>query len=260
MMNNFSDENFEVVTGHDGRKVRIVKDGGKVVVGMRFMDSMDAIQRQVASDYVADRPRVRAFDGTNAGLHRPGARFADERHVDPLVLQGNARDRALLYRMYDVEKASEFRGHPGGAYYQGGADEWRGSQPGDDCTVNGYPGTLVEEGGRLVCKIKRTDAAAYDDATCSRCGGSGIEPGHRQSGTHHEACNATTCQIMRASIDFAVTMPRGCHKSTPSGTRSLAEPGAKADDDPGRHLAADGADLLSQYRRMSFNYLETTNE
>jgi hypothetical protein len=132
MMNNFSDENFEVVTGHDGRKVRIVKDGGKVVVGMQFMDSMGAIQRQVASDYVADRPRVRAFDGTNAGLHRPGARFADERHVDPLVLQGNARDRALLYRMYDVEKASEFRGHPGGAYYQGGADEWRGSQPGDE--------------------------------------------------------------------------------------------------------------------------------
>lgn len=182
MMNNFSDENFEVVTGHDGRKVRIVKDGSKVVVGMRFMDLMDAIQRQVASDYVAEQPRVRAFDGTNAGLHRPGARFADERHVDPLVFQGNARDRALLYRMYDAEKASEFRGHPGGAYYQGGADEWRGSQPGDDCTVNGYPGTLVEEGGRLVCKIKRTEAAAYDDATCSRCGGSGIEPGHRQSG------------------------------------------------------------------------------
>ena len=132
----------------------VVRDGGRVRVPVTMMDSADAISHQVAEDFVADRPRVRAFDGTDAGLRRPGVRVADERYTDPLVLRGNARDRALLYRMYDAEKANEFRGVPGTNYYRGGPGELRGSRPGDTCTLNGYPGTLVEENCDLVQRAK----------------------------------------------------------------------------------------------------------
>ena len=69
-----------------------MRDGDVLRVRMSMMDSLDAIQREVASDLVTDRPRVRAADGSVLGLHRPGARLATG--VDPLVLSGNARDRA----------------------------------------------------------------------------------------------------------------------------------------------------------------------
>ena len=69
-----------------------MRDGDVLRVRMSMMDLLDAIQREVASDLVTDRPRVRAADGSVLGLHRPGARLATG--VDPLVLSGNARDRA----------------------------------------------------------------------------------------------------------------------------------------------------------------------
>jgi hypothetical protein len=135
----------------------VVRPGGRIRVPVLMMDSMDKIQQQVAADYVADRPRVRAFDGTDAGLHRPGARVL----ANDDLRRGHVRDMAEIYSRFDAEKSQEFRGDPGGAYYQGGSGELRGSRPGDPCTLNGYPGTLVEEDGKLVCRITgRTDGAA----------------------------------------------------------------------------------------------------
>lgn len=86
----------------------VVRAGGRVRVPLTLMDSMDAIQREVAADHVADRPRVRAFDGTDLGLHRPGVRVVDERSYDPLVVRGAKRDATDIYSQYDFEKSREY--------------------------------------------------------------------------------------------------------------------------------------------------------
>jgi hypothetical protein len=140
----------------------VIANGGRVITKMTMMDSQDSIAHQVSSEPLnprTDYPRVRAADGSDAGLHRPGARFAAG--IDPLVQRGMARDMAEIYAMYDAEKAAEYRGHPGGSYYRGGPGEWRGGQPGDPCTLNGFPGTLVEKDGKLVCRIKQSADASF---------------------------------------------------------------------------------------------------
>jgi hypothetical protein len=162
----------------------VLKDGETLKVGLRIMDSQDAVQREVARDSqhgIWQPTRIVASDGRDGyALHKPGPRYADA--SDPEV-RGNAVSRAEIYALYDAEKAAEYRGHPGGSYYRAGPGEWRGSQPGDVCTINGHADHLQIVGGELTCiPDHRTDAVRHNDGVCPHCNGSGIKPGARQTG------------------------------------------------------------------------------
>ena len=124
----------------------VVRPGGRVRVPVTMMDSMDKIQQQVAADYMAERPSVHGADSSPLA-------FAALARAILLTMICGAAISATWQKFIPVltpEKSQEFRGDPGGAYYQGGAGEWRGSQPGDDCTMNGLSWNACR-GGRQAC-------------------------------------------------------------------------------------------------------------
>ena len=75
----------------------VLKDGETLKVGLRIMDSQDAVQREVARDSqhgIWQPTRIVASDGRDGyALHKPGPRYADA--SDPEV-RGNAVSRASI--------------------------------------------------------------------------------------------------------------------------------------------------------------------
>ena len=137
----------------------VIEDGGRVTVPLTMMDAIDA----------AYPPRL----VKDAKLHRPGFRPQD----------GYASTRALrekAYADYEQQICDAWQGDAtkgfknvlsGGGVTSGfenvlggsgtdkntgfGESGQRGSVAGDPCTLNGWPGKLVQgEGGKLVCRIE----------------------------------------------------------------------------------------------------------
>ncbi len=109
----------------------------------------------------------------DAAAHRPGFRTqsmlqrhtADAARDATYVAACDAKEAAYMeyqrdlissWRSPESKLADEHKnptagkGDPSDA----GTHELRGSKAGDDCTLNGYPGTLVEENGELVQRAK----------------------------------------------------------------------------------------------------------
>jgi hypothetical protein len=146
----------------------VLKDGRSFRVPLYMADSLTPLQRSVAADSAArghdkifdsmraDADRVRivdAFGGTD-GLHRPGARYP--RSGVRIVTVDHARQatlasmRSQAHALRDAEATYAWRGGP---------------QEGDHCTIDGAAGTLVREGGDLVCRpVGRQDAQSVHDA------------------------------------------------------------------------------------------------
>ncbi len=132
-------------------------------VGDRFFASADSVQHQIIRDSEGGifRPqRVRAFDGSNLGLHRPGVRLPAG---SPDMIAGLQADRAEALRLADLAAESAWVGNKANTPTGFGSGQVRAEQEGDPCTRDGYPGVLVEgEDGKLYCKIHeyvRQDAA-----------------------------------------------------------------------------------------------------
>jgi hypothetical protein len=140
------DDNYETITTADGRRVRIVKDGGRVSVPLHMMDNktIDQAMRDELRAEFADRQ----YHDTK--LNKPGYRTADMLKTATHRARDIARERiADGYNWYDQMIADE---------YKNPNPPPRGSVEGDPCTLNGFPGFLVEEDGKLVCRIPRRDA------------------------------------------------------------------------------------------------------
>jgi hypothetical protein len=58
-----------------------------------------------------------------------------------------------------------------------GAYPFRPEAVGASCTINGFPGTLIEQDGWLVCRANKSDAAPPDgsDRVCPTCAGTGMD-------------------------------------------------------------------------------------
>jgi hypothetical protein len=151
-----SDDDFETVLDHNGRRVRILKDGGRCHVPLMFRDGVNpaltSMQRSVAS-------RRQLSDAELASC-RPGFRYGGRRA---------AADRQALYDAYDKEisdaylKPLGFGTDPAltGAGSRGPRQEPPAGSP---CTKNGWPGAWRrDDGGQMVCDITaagRADAKA----------------------------------------------------------------------------------------------------
>jgi hypothetical protein len=159
----------------------IVQDGGKVKVPMVAMD---------------------------ADWHRPGVRSLTPQVRDAT---GLAAERIAAYDAYEHDLVNAWRGtdeykNPG---WSGQSGEVRGSVEGQVCKTNGgRPGHLKMVNGKMVCvpddgigprdsfpKRKRKYNArgqeeGYEEleedglgtGVCPHCNGSGIKPGHKQTG------------------------------------------------------------------------------
>ena len=74
------DDNFEILTDSRGRRVKIVRDGGRVRVplNMRDSDSLSPVQRAIMADKAArqrNQPLVTDGSGNLLNLHKPGWRY-----------------------------------------------------------------------------------------------------------------------------------------------------------------------------------------
>jgi hypothetical protein len=137
---------FDIRTGreiHDDDPV--LRDGQRIVVPMNMADSA---QREVIEHF----EQLRAEDaaarklGLNDALdlHKPGQRFS---------VDAAARARVEQARAEGIREMCDAWKQPMADI----ANEARGAQPGDECTVRegghgeGSPGHLQMRGGRLVC-------------------------------------------------------------------------------------------------------------
>ena len=95
---NYDDNNYEVI---DGKRTKIVRDGGRVRTRMTVMDSLDAvISRELRSQGIV----------TDGAAHRPGFRTAatlqhhaaDAAHVASLVVARDAKEAAYMEYQRDL--------------------------------------------------------------------------------------------------------------------------------------------------------------
>jgi hypothetical protein len=145
-MSNIDDDDdlFETIIGHDGKPVRVLRDGRRWRVPLTFLDG---VQRAIALN---GRARVRAADNDLLSLHRPGARFlADDTVTDAAAIAYDEmkREQANAWRRGPQQQYDA--GPPVGSY--GPFEARRIGQP---CTVDGQPGTLVAsaDGKWLLCQ------------------------------------------------------------------------------------------------------------
>lgn len=138
------DDNFETIIGHDGRPVRVLRDGRSLRVSMMMRDSLPPLQRAVMLDSFSR-------DAARTARNKPGFRRLNDAEATDAVAQA--------YESYDAELTTAWQRdakQPDGAYPLSAGE-------GTPCTVDGAPGTLVREGDWLVCKPTHTDAASFTD-------------------------------------------------------------------------------------------------
>jgi hypothetical protein len=164
-------DDFETVLDHNGRRVRILKDGGRYRVPLMFRDginpSLTSLQRSVAS-------RHQLSDAELASC-RPGFRYG-ARTVDRQALSDA---KAKAYALYDAEISRQYlmpEGFGGDPPIIGaGSHGPIGQREGDVCTVRGpefaesfgSPGHLRLRHGQLVC-VPDNAGDAQRDATARR--------------------------------------------------------------------------------------------
>jgi hypothetical protein len=128
----------------------LLKDGRamRVPLMMRDSASLSELQRSVMGDGEA-RDAARRFGlNDSLALHRPGQRFCTDQA---------ARD--AVEEIYQDEKRKlqdAWRQPVADSETSVGSHEFRGQQPGDQCTINGAPGHLNH---RLECIPDRQDSA-----------------------------------------------------------------------------------------------------
>ena len=186
-----TDDRYEIITDHEGRRKRIVRDGVRVTVGMRFMDS---VQRKVAqsgyhfADVAAARPaRITTLDGGTGvnSLNRPGFRVFGEMKetgsgdvFDAVAAVSNYNHqvmhdaRQVAYDQYTADLQNAYKNPPGLTPVGEGENQVIGQREGDACSLNGFPGTLRRGAdGRLRCiPDEGADAAGYSPAVDSQDG------------------------------------------------------------------------------------------
>ncbi len=146
-----------------GHMIEAEGEASEANVGDSFFAPQHRIERQLVSDSeggIFQPQRVRAFDGSNLGLHRPGVRLPVG---SPDMIAGLQADRAEALRLADLAASTAWVGNKANTPTGFGSGQVRAEQAGDPCTRDGYPGVLVEgEDGKLYCKIHeyvRRDAA-----------------------------------------------------------------------------------------------------
>jgi hypothetical protein len=218
--------------------------------------------------------------GSLRGLQRPGWRIQSGGSVgDELVREGVRMDRAEIYALYDAEKSREYQTF--GSYYRSGPGEWRGSQEGDVCTINGRAGHLKMVNGELICLADQgTDAFPRKKAKgnrfgqeegaeefeqhsigvcdtcagsgeCRDCGGSGVRAGDRQRGWVEEENGDRDREAMIERITRAATTQS---ESTPLPPRldgmTLDQLRARHAEHMGREYAVVDAELADAWRNQ----------
>jgi len=133
----------------------ICRDGKGIRVRTAFRDSVS----------VGQRPHVTDSQGGTLGLHRPGYRIESAGNIgDQRVRDDTRGERQRIYDEYDAAVSTAWQVSPTGF----GSGELVGQREGDLCTINGFPGHLKNEKGKLQCvpddqARSRGDAyAAYD--------------------------------------------------------------------------------------------------
>ena len=168
MTNNNDD--FEIVNGK-----RILKDGRRLVVPQRFMDSADNIQRELresAEGGIWKPQRVRGFNDSNLSLHQPGMRLGVGPDAGEQAFM--VRDKMACYDAYDQQVRSAWQNPPTGQ----GSHNLRWPPPeGSLCTINGRRGH-TDANGVCIPDDQRRDAADLllnepDDDECPYCEGTG---------------------------------------------------------------------------------------
>ena len=161
---------YETIVGIDGKKHRILKDGGVLRTRMVAMDSVDAsparffdsqtnISRETAdsAQYGIGYHRVVASDGLGGHhLSRPGPRYP----VLTEEVQGNRDSMRTVYDAYDFAVSSAWQNNPPtGQGSRGFTNAVAGAlctcRGPDDEGYEGDPGHLVERGGKLICRSDR---------------------------------------------------------------------------------------------------------
>jgi hypothetical protein len=153
-----SDDDFETVLDHNGRRVRILKDGGRYRVPLMFRDginpSLTSMQRSVASRHQLDDQELASC--------RPGFRYGQRPAADR---QAMADAKAKIYAQYDAEISRQYLTPPGLDPRTGAGSCGPRQEPpeGSLCTRNGWPGVWRrDDDGKMVCDI--TAAAGRADA------------------------------------------------------------------------------------------------
>jgi hypothetical protein len=98
---NAFDDNFETVTGRDGKPSRVLKDKGRFRVSLTMRDSLSSLQRSVPDDTARHNNRItdgRSDDPT--ALNRPGFRIS---------MVNDRRAVHDAYASYDAELCSRYR-------------------------------------------------------------------------------------------------------------------------------------------------------
>jgi hypothetical protein len=95
---NDDDDNYETITGRDGKTIRVLKDGSRTRVSMIMRDSLTPLQRAV---HDAHRPVtvVDTFGNDGLALHQPGYRYLNAAPTTPehAVLATHDAIRATAY-------------------------------------------------------------------------------------------------------------------------------------------------------------------
>jgi hypothetical protein len=127
----------------------LLKDGARarVPLMMRDSDSLSEVQRSVMADGLR-RDAARRFGlNDSLALHRPGQRFCTDEAARARVEEVYQDEKRKLQDAWRQPVANSETGV--------GSHEFRGQQPGDQCTINGAPGHLNH---RLECVPDKEDS------------------------------------------------------------------------------------------------------
>jgi hypothetical protein len=104
------DDNYETITGRDGKTIRVLKDGSRTRVSMTMRDSLTPLQRAIDD---AHRPvtMVDAFGNSGLALHQPGYRYlsAAPTTAERAVLATHDAIRDAAYQDYCERTAEAWR-------------------------------------------------------------------------------------------------------------------------------------------------------
>jgi hypothetical protein len=122
----------------------LLKDGARARVPLMMRDSLSEVQRSVMADGEARDSARRLGLNDSLALHRPGQRFCTDEAA-----------RARVEEVYQDEKRKLQDAWRQPVANSVGSHEFRGQQPGDQCTINGPPGHLNH---RLECVPDKEDS------------------------------------------------------------------------------------------------------
>lgn len=117
--NHTQDSDFETLVGHDGKPLRVLKEGHTLRVNMMLRDSLSPVQRAIA----IGKERIHDGRGNPLGLHRPGFRFAADASIYDAAQEA--------YRQATIDRENAWRKDPGGPQDALKTGEFIGPHEGD---------------------------------------------------------------------------------------------------------------------------------